>query len=58
MLWIKYRKLDSFKIIPKELFYDNWKTSRTKDGYTPLMLWVYYHKYDNTIPDELKYTDW
>ena len=68
MEWIEHRKgeLGDCKSpqststmcgIPKELFYDGWKTRKDDYEYTPLMYWIEYHK-GQPIPDEFKYPGW
>ncbi len=51
MAWIIHRKS---KPIPKELYYEGYKTDRNKHGRTPLMLWIK-HRPGEDIPNELLY---
>ncbi len=49
MLWIEKRKGEP---IPKELYYEGYKTDRDNEGRTPLMLWINW-RYNEAIPQEL-----
>ena len=54
MTWICSR---NYYNVPKELYYDGWKTDKDKNGETPLMLWICTYPSEN-IPQEMYYNDW